>query len=746
MIKSVLVAGCVLFLIQSTQAATLPFYESFPTTYAEGERLGGATSGANWDTGNGTGTGSATNTINAALSYSGLATSSSSRGILLTGTPSSNRDRGVTFSPAQPIGAASPTLYVSFLLNVQTPSSATRGLAYFRNSTSSGTPSAGIYINSSSQLQLVKSGTTPAADTSPALNPGTHLVVMRYKWTSATSSDEEVSLWLNPISLGADESGVPEPTISTTDGSDVSTLNAFFISQKTDASGTFWMDEVRIATTWSGVTPIGEVTLPSQPHITQAVVTAGEIILSGTNGVPGGSFLVLSSHDVNLPFAEWSVVATNFFDENGDFAFTNSVSPSDAKKFYIVSVEGAPPSTPVAPTILTQPLSQTVLTGQNATFSVGASGTAPLSYRWYFNTNTLLASSGNSLVITNAQASNAGNYFVIVTNDVGSATSAVATLTVTPPPVGGAPSGFAALNGNTTGGAGGPIVTVTNFAQFDDYARVRPGPYIIQVQGTINLGTSNARVTSNKTIVGLGTNATLFGNLKAFGVTNIIVQNITFTNPNKVGDGDGFTLDNARNMWIDHCTFVDCGDGSMDITHGSDWVTVSWCKFYYTFNSGHNFVNLVGHSDSNSSEDSGRLRVTFHHNWWGELCIERMPRVRFGRIHSYNNYFNSPGNNYCFRAARDSEVLVENNYFENVKNAWELYRTTGVDGKVYATNNIHINPSWSTTDPKSIQIPGTDILGSVLNPPPYGYAPDDASSVPTLVIDGAGVGKGPFAP
>ncbi len=81
-----------------------------------------------------------------------------------------------------------------------------------------------------------------------------------------------------------------------------------------------------------------------------------------------------------------------------------------------------------------------------------------------------------------------------------------------------------------------------------------------------------------------------------------------------------------------------------------------------------------------------------------------------------------------------------------MKNAWELFRTSGADGKVYATNNVHINPSWSTSDPSSIEIPGTDILGAMLNPPPYAYTPGDESLVPTLVMDGAGVGKGLFAP
>ncbi|HSY17565.1 MAG TPA: immunoglobulin domain-containing protein [Candidatus Acidoferrales bacterium] len=89
-----------------------------------------------------------------------------------------------------------------------------------------------------------------------------------------------------------------------------------------------------------------------------------------------------------------------------------------------------------APSIDTDPQSQTVLVGQSATFYVLTSGTAPLGYQWYHNTNTpaLLAGATNSSVtFTNVQTSNADNYFVIVTNSFGSATSAVATLTVNIP-------------------------------------------------------------------------------------------------------------------------------------------------------------------------------------------------------------------------------------------------------------------------------------------------------------------------
>src|SRR5690606_35408269 len=139
-----------------------------------------------------------------------------------------------------------------------------------------------------------------------------------------------------------------------------------------------------------------------------------------------------------------------------------------------------------------------------------------------------------------------------------------------------------------------------------------------------------------------------------------------------------------------------------------------------------------------------------HHNWWGQLVHERMPRVRFGRVHVYNNFYNSPGNNNCIRAARDSEILVENNYFDTVKNVWERYVTEGLDGEVFASNNIEVNTTWSAgDDSNSIQIPGTDILSAEvngLNPSPYAYELDPAASIPNAVTNNAGAGKGSFAP
>ena len=84
----------------------------------------------------------------------------------------------------------------------------------------------------------------------------------------------------------------------------------------------------------------------------------------------------------------------------------------------------------IAPTITSQPQSLTVTNGNSANFTVVVSGTAP-GYQWRFNlTNNLVGATSASLVLTNVQATNAGDYTVVVTNAAGSVTSVVAHLTV----------------------------------------------------------------------------------------------------------------------------------------------------------------------------------------------------------------------------------------------------------------------------------------------------------------------------
>jgi hypothetical protein len=89
--------------------------------------------------------------------------------------------------------------------------------------------------------------------------------------------------------------------------------------------------------------------------------------------------------------------------------------------------------TVIDPAILVQPVGVTNITGSTISFSVTAGGTPPLTYQWNQNGSPLTGRTLATLTLTNISHSDTGNYTVIVTNGLGSVTSAVAALGVVPP-------------------------------------------------------------------------------------------------------------------------------------------------------------------------------------------------------------------------------------------------------------------------------------------------------------------------
>ncbi len=88
-----------------------------------------------------------------------------------------------------------------------------------------------------------------------------------------------------------------------------------------------------------------------------------------------------------------------------------------------------------APSITAQPQSVEVAQGTNVSFTVGASGTGPMSYQWYFDGAALAQDTNSTLALTNIQAANIGSYNVVVSSPFGSIASSTATLTVDAFPV-----------------------------------------------------------------------------------------------------------------------------------------------------------------------------------------------------------------------------------------------------------------------------------------------------------------------
>ena len=95
----------------------------------------------------------------------------------------------------------------------------------------------------------------------------------------------------------------------------------------------------------------------------------------------------------------------------------------------------------VPPAITAQPQSLTNVAGMTANFSATATGSAPLDYQWQLNGLNLTSggrisgATSNTLAIASVQPADAGSYTLVVSNAAGVVTSAVATLTVSGPPV-----------------------------------------------------------------------------------------------------------------------------------------------------------------------------------------------------------------------------------------------------------------------------------------------------------------------
>jgi hypothetical protein len=103
-----------------------------------------------------------------------------------------------------------------------------------------------------------------------------------------------------------------------------------------------------------------------------------------------------------------------------------------AVPLFLFFCTGNPVKPSVAPGIATQPQSQTVMDdGQNVTFSVTATGTAPLSYQWYKDDSLIPGATSPSYSISNVQAADSGTYTVTVSNGTApNVTSRGASLTV----------------------------------------------------------------------------------------------------------------------------------------------------------------------------------------------------------------------------------------------------------------------------------------------------------------------------
>jgi pectate lyase len=350
-------------------------------------------------------------------------------------------------------------------------------------------------------------------------------------------------------------------------------------------------------------------------------------------------------------------------------------------------------------------------------------------------------------------------------------------------------SGWASQGGGTSGGsaaASGAIYTVTTATQLKAALSASgTAAKIIKVSGTIDMTAADnggaftsasdqasrnkIALTSNTTLIGIGSTAGLLNATVIIKkVSNVIVRNLTIVNPCDIApvwdadDGDsgnwnsaydGITVEASTNVWIDHNHFTDapvtddlattengklkqCHDGAVDVKSASDYVTVSYNLFEK-----HDKNNLIGSSDS-STGDSGHLTVTFHHNWFSAIT-QRAPRVRFGQVHVYNNYYEGSTSDavyptsYSIGVGYKAQVLSEANVFAitGAKTCADVVTNPGSSSKSGA-----ITDTGSLLNGASLALSTACSFTAASWTIPYTYTPTAAAQVKTEVTGNASVG------
>lgn len=272
-------------------------------------------------------------------------------------------------------------------------------------------------------------------------------------------------------------------------------------------------------------------------------------------------------------------------------------------------------------------------------------------------------------------------------------------------------------------------------------------------------------VGSNTTIVGLpGSQAKIIGgSLNLQNVDNVIIRNIEFQNtfdyfpqwdPTDGDFGnwnsafDTISVKGSTHVWADHNTFNDIGglddpnhkyygrkyqqhDGALDLTNATDMITVSYNYFH-----DHDKTTLIGGSDSFAG-DAGKERITFHHNYYRNVG-QRAPRVRFGQVHVYNNYYEGSTSHpntpflYAIGVGFESQVYAQNNYF-------------AMDSGLSPSSLISVSSGTAFTDEGSV-LNGENVEISASNGTlqPVNWSPalytsmDQTMEVPAIVIAQAG--------
>jgi uncharacterized delta-60 repeat protein len=212
------------------------------------------------------------------------------------------------------------------------------------------------------------------------------------------------------------DNGLMRTTIDTTDYAANVLPGGFFVESVAYGRRAFVaVGEDGYAVTSADAVTWTSLTIGTAAYLRGLTFFNGQFIAVGT----GGAILTTPA-----PGTAWTVRTS------GTTGILTAIAASDAAVVTVgldgIIVSSAP--TPAAPVITTSPRSLSEAVGSNALFSVTASGSPPLAYRWFFNGQPISGQTTDRLLLVDVQSTQAGSYSATVSNALGVANSATATL------------------------------------------------------------------------------------------------------------------------------------------------------------------------------------------------------------------------------------------------------------------------------------------------------------------------------
>jgi hypothetical protein len=303
----------------------------------------------------------------------------------------------------QPISPWPPGAVLWLVWQMTNSAGASQGLAIDNFAFSANSTLAPPAITVQPQSQSVNSGNNPSFTVS-----ATSAFPMTYQWQMDGSNIPGAnSSVLTLTDVGPIDQGTYKVTVSNPYGTTVSHAAGLTVNLVTGLP--ILNPQPASQTVFSGSTAVFSVTASGNPPLTYQWQFNGSPVTGATS-----TSLVISNADA---------AAQGTY----DVLVTDAAGATTSQDAVLTVV-------PVPPSIQIQPASQTVVAGGTAVFTVTATGTAPLTYQWFYGATSLSndvfynGTMTSVLTVPNVQASEAGSYSVVVSNAAGSATSQAAML------------------------------------------------------------------------------------------------------------------------------------------------------------------------------------------------------------------------------------------------------------------------------------------------------------------------------